>query len=186
MDHYHVYAYLREDGSPYYIGKGKDRWRWTQNHVAKIPPKERLRIVADYLTNEEACAKEIALIKLLGRKDLGTGILRNLTDGGEGAPGRIYTEEMRIKQRSKMKGRSGPPMSEEGKKRLSKSMKGNTRTLGKSWKKQNYKIYCKQLNKWWNSSRICYEDLGVSKDNFYNSLRRDVPLNGLTFEKVWI
>ena len=112
---YHIYAYLREDGTPYYIGKGKDRWRWSAKatHNVKVPPKDRMRILADYLTNEQACAKEIALIKMWGRKDNGTGILRNITDGGEGAPGRIVSEEQKEKQRQKMKGRKKPPRSAE-------------------------------------------------------------------------
>ena len=184
IKHYHVYAYLREDGSPYYIGKGRDRWRWAQKHNVKIPPKERIRFVADYLTNEEACAKEIALIKLLGRKDLGTGILRNLTDGGEGAPGKVVSEQQKGKQREKMKGRNTSTMSDEGKNILSELMKGNLRTLGKRWKRSNYKIYCKELNKEWESFRMCYEDLGVNKKSLYNAVHRKTPLLGMIFEKL--
>ena len=147
---YHIYAYLREDGTPYYIGKGKDKWRWCAktSHNVKVPPKDRMRILADYLTNEQACAKEIALIKMWGRKDNGTGILRNITDGGEGAPGRIVSEEQKEKQRQKMKGRPSPNKgikhtketrekmsraamgrkhSEETKAKMSESAKGNQR-----------------------------------------------------------
>jgi len=38
---------------------------------------------------EEACNIEMDLIELIGRRDLGTGTLVNLTDGGEGATGCI-------------------------------------------------------------------------------------------------
>ena len=49
-------------------------------------PKDKKRIIylKKNLTEEEAFKHEKYMIAVLGRKDLGTGILRNLTDGGEG------------------------------------------------------------------------------------------------------
>ena len=93
MDYY-VYEYLREDNTPYYIGKGrKDRWK-SKDHTVGIPPKGRVRFVATDLSEQEAKDLEIELIAKYGRKDLGTGILRNMTNGGEGSSGRIATKEM--------------------------------------------------------------------------------------------
>jgi hypothetical protein len=83
MKESYVYAYLREDGSPYYIGKGIGN-RYKQKHTVVVPPQERIQFIKQSLSDQEAIALEVALIKKYGRKDLGTGILRNQTDGGEG------------------------------------------------------------------------------------------------------
>ena len=97
-NNYYVYMYLREDGTPYYVGKGKGRRAYDKNRNVSFPPtKDRIKIVLENLTNEQACSNEIDFIKFYGRKDQGTGILRNLTDGGEGAPGRMVSEETRRK-----------------------------------------------------------------------------------------
>jgi hypothetical protein len=95
---YYVYIYLREDNTPYYVGKGsRSRYIDKQKHTVKLPPRERIKFVAENLTEHEAFNLEKELIVKYGRKDLGTGILRNLTDGGEGSSGYRHTNETKEK-----------------------------------------------------------------------------------------
>lgn len=91
---YYVYMYLREDGTPYYVGKGTGDRAYSKNRTIK-PPKDLSRIIfhAQNLTEEEAFAIEIEQIKKYGRVNNNTGILRNLTNGGEGFSGWIPSEE---------------------------------------------------------------------------------------------
>jgi hypothetical protein len=84
---YYTYAYLREDKTPYYIGKGKGRRIFDKENRTSCPvPKDKRRIIflKQNLTEEQAFIHEIYIISVFGRKNNGTGILRNLTDGGEG------------------------------------------------------------------------------------------------------
>lgn len=88
---FYTYAWLREDGTPYYIGKGTERraYRGGGRKRNRQPPKDKSRILIlkKNLTEEEAFKHEIYMIALYGRKDLGTGILINLTNGGDGIRG---------------------------------------------------------------------------------------------------
>ena len=95
---YYTYAYLREDGTPYYIGKGKNRRAYQKYHSVNLPPTERILFLKQNITEEEAFGHEKYMIAILGRKDLGTGILRNMTDGGEGTSGVLRSKEYRKKQ----------------------------------------------------------------------------------------
>jgi hypothetical protein len=94
MNIYYVYQYLREDRTPYYIGKGKNDRAWVshkrKNGTDLLPDNlNNIQILFDCLSEEEAIALEINLIKEHGRIDIGTGILRNMTDGGDGVSGYI-------------------------------------------------------------------------------------------------
>jgi hypothetical protein len=142
VEMYYIYSYLREDNSPYYIGKGKEQRAYTKGRNEVRPPKDksRVRILKDNLTEQEAFELEKLYILMFGRKDNGTGILRNKTDGGDGSSGAVRSAETRRKISEAHKGRivskqTGEKISrvlraknmkhsEEHKKYLSEKLKG--------------------------------------------------------------
>jgi hypothetical protein len=107
---YYTYAFLREDGTPYYIGKGlKKRVYVYRSKGARRPTdKNRILILKSNLTEEEAFKHEIYMIAIFGRKDLGTGILHNRTNGGEGCSGRKCSPETGRKIAEAISGESHP------------------------------------------------------------------------------
>ena len=89
---FYTYAYLREDGTPFYIGRGKGRRAFGKHRVGP-PPRDRILFLKTGLTYSESVKHEMYMISIFGRKDNGTGILRNLTDGGEGTLNHIQSPE---------------------------------------------------------------------------------------------
>jgi hypothetical protein len=85
---YYVYQYIREDGTPYYIGKGTKQRAWEKHKRANgsdMRPKDRnrIQIIKDNLTEQEAWDLEAELISKYGKLTEG-GLLANITDGGRG------------------------------------------------------------------------------------------------------
>jgi len=122
--HYYTYAYLREDKTPYYIGKGKgDRINSKKRSIK--PPKDKSRIIylKQNLTEAEAFKHEIYMIDVFGRIDLGTGILHNMTNGGDGVSGGIISDETKRKLSEAHKGKTH---SEETRRKISEAKKGKT------------------------------------------------------------
>ena len=96
---FYTYMWLRENGTPYYVGKGKDNRAYKKKDHRHMPPPAINRIVFYIALDEaDAFAMEELLVWYYGRKDLGTGCLRNLTDGGEGPAGKKVSKETRTKQ----------------------------------------------------------------------------------------
>lgn len=129
MNNYYTYAYLREDGTPYYIGKGKNNRAYCLQRCISVPKdKSRILFLKQNLTEDDAFKHEKYMITILGRKDLGTGILRNRTDGGDGISGFIHSKETRKKMSDSQRGEKnhmyGKTHSEEHKRRISKTLMG--------------------------------------------------------------
>jgi len=131
---YCVYIHRKPGGGDvFYVGIGSPKrpydfkrrnkfWKYVVNkHGYEIEVLHR------GLSWESARDIEIQLIEEHGRRDLGKGTLVNLTDGGEGAHGRIeneYTKKRRIKSLKEYYSNNNPPMlgkhhSEESKRIMS-------------------------------------------------------------------
>ena len=171
---FYTYAYLREDRTPYYIGKGQGRRISNRQKKDMKSPKDKSRIIylKQNLTEEEAFRYEKYMIAVFGRKDLGTGILRNRTDGGDGMSGFTHSEETRKKISEKNKGRK---LTEEHKQKLKEANKNQSEETRrkKAHKNNNFakgnKIdreivdrltEHKKQRKWWNNGinqKFCIE-----------------------------
>lgn len=116
MPEFYVYVLFDHQGIPRYVGKGNgDRWlihgrRSTQNKLKDNVLKRTLAVLGEIprvkihegLTETGAYSIEVELIKTIGRLDLGTGPLTNLTAGGEGVDGektRAVWQRMTLKER---------------------------------------------------------------------------------------
>jgi hypothetical protein len=111
MNIYYTYAYLRLDGTPYYVGKGcGDRafnvYSHKKNGIHVPLDKERIIFLKTNVSEQESLIHEEYMIFVLGRKDLGTGILRNKTNGGDGASGAVRSEEHKERVRGQNNGNS--------------------------------------------------------------------------------
>jgi hypothetical protein len=133
---FYTYLLKRPDGRPFYIGKGNCKGfrieehgkealslkclnSYKRNIIKKIWEEGQqidYEIVLFTKFEELAFDKEIELINFYGRKNNGTGILSNMTDGGEGCIGHVVTKECREKISNACKGKT---ISEEQRKRLS-------------------------------------------------------------------
>lgn len=121
MSVFYTYLWLREDGTPYYVGKGKGKRAYRKGS----PPIERV-LIQEYPSEEDTFQAEKFLISYYGRKDMSTGILINHTDGGEGQSG--VPEETRHKmaeaKRGKRGNNTGHVHSEETRLKISKANMG--------------------------------------------------------------
>jgi hypothetical protein len=126
-----VYQHRRNDNNEiFYIGIGKtkaraysktNRNKYWYNIVNSVGYS--VEILEYNLSWEDACTKEKNFIEEFGRKDLNTGILVNMTNGGDGVVGRNVTDQWKNKISKSSKGRF---ISEETRRKMSEARIGKT------------------------------------------------------------
>jgi hypothetical protein len=130
---YYTYAWLREDRTPYYVGKGIGNRAYRShkrgNSYMSAPPRDRIIFLKKNLTEFDAYKHENYIISILGIKEDG-GILINMSYGGEGSSGRKPSEY--CIQRTK-EVNIGKILTEEHKKKVSQQV---------------------SQRKWWNNGKV--------------------------------
>jgi hypothetical protein len=119
---YYTYAWLREDRTPYYVGKGIGNRAYRPHRrgdsYISAPSRDRVIFLKKNLTEFDAYKHENYIISILGIKEDG-GILINMSYGGEGSSGRKPSEYcIRRTKESNM----GKVLTEEHKKKVSQQV----------------------------------------------------------------
>ena len=193
---FYTYAYLREDRTPYYIGKGTGERLYLNCNRGCNKPKDQSRIIflKQNITEEEAFKHEIYMISVFGREDLGTGILRNKTNGGEGSSGLVHSEESKRRQSLTKKGRKvwndGC-----GNMKMSYECPGTGWVLGVCEESKNKNRLSNKNRKWWidgngNMKRSveCPGEgwvLGMSEEHKKNNSLAKKGKNNHSYGKKW-
>lgn len=159
MNKYYVYAYIRDKdsehgktGTPYYIGKGSGKRAHGHKKTERVPTpndKSRILILENNLTEIGAFAIERRLIRWYGRIDLGSGILRNTSDGGSQPPSRLGSKDSEQTRIKKSLSNTGIKRSEEQKKAISARTKGNKGRTGLNNSDIHRKKQSNAIKLWW-------------------------------------
>lgn len=141
----YVYAYLNEDNIPYYIGKGKNRRAFAAHRVQLPIEQSKIIFLEKNLSEIGALAIERRMIEWYGRIDLGTGILHNRTNGGDGGGGDSVETRLKKSRPGKLNGMWGRTHTQEVKEKLAIQSRENLK--GKSYKDLYGVEKAKQLKK---------------------------------------
>ena len=202
-----VYRHRRLDTNEiFYVGIGsikRSKEKHNRNTYWKNIVKftsYTIEIIAENLDWDTACELETFLIQEYGRKDLGLGLLCNLTNGGDGGDGcsGICSENTKLKI---SKANLGNKHTDETKKLISIKNKGKIRTeefkikisdiqkgrtlsietrnkiIENHKKPMSKKVINIETNEIFNSIKIAAEMANMSFSSFYNKLRNKKNFN---------
>jgi hypothetical protein len=203
----YVYRHIRVDkNEPFYIGIGSDKEYLRANSTKnrnifwqRVTNKSNydVEILFDNISWDDACEKEKEFIELYGRKDLNTGTLCNLTNGGDGRCGSITSEETKIKLSISNTGKKrtqesiekvrlihiGSKRSEESKRKMSEAKKGK-KVLNRKPHTEETKLKISEFHK--NRERSKLSEETKLKIGLANKLKIHKPLSEETKLKLSI
>lgn len=157
----YLYRHIRLDNDqPFYIGVGglisndnffraykkRNRNPLWNNVVSKT--EYEVEILLSGITHEEALKREVYFISLYGRKNINTGILVNLTDGGDGCNNMKHSETTKKIHSQRISGINHPnygkTTSEETKQKLRAKLRGR-KDINHSLRMANNRNSCKKV-----------------------------------------
>jgi len=189
-----VYKKLKFDYEPFYVGLGHDNRKFSHFDEAKRKKKKNshklnkirkiiregykpiIEVFKGKLSFEGAIEQEIKLIKKIGRRNIGTGPLTNMTDGGEGMIGYKHDKKTKSKisksfqkyirnlskkekeefYQSRRKAWLGKHHSKKTRLQMSAAQKGKRKSkkaceaMKEAWKKRSHKFprsVCRKMSK---------------------------------------
>lgn len=181
---YYTYRHIRPDtGEVFYIGKGTNMRAWRpyprskfwKSIVSKNGGIFTVEIITHNLLSIDAELHERYLISLYGRRDLGNGSLCNLTDGGDGSPGKITSDETKKKMSLMRKGKPCTYIAnDETRRKMSIARKGKKQTketVMKRAKSNSKPVLDTKTNNIYNSILIAARENNISHGNLCEKLK---------------
>ena len=160
---YYCYAYIREDRTPYYIGKGSGKRCYVRHRRSNggfsAPEKERILILKKFNDEEKCFQFEKYMIFLYGRKIDG-GILINECLGGLGKK-TLLTEEERNEKRKE----SRKKWLEKNQEYHKNYWESNKERLNNEQKEKYYKNIESRKNYWQENKEEFNKN---QRDKYYN------------------
>jgi len=169
---------------PFYVGKGKgrrynihllecfkkqDKNYQKVNKITKILKETNKNPVIikfeENLLEQNALNLEIKMIKTIGRIDLKTGPLTNLTDGGDNQKGFHHSDETKRKISIMFKGK---PKSSEQKIKISNSQKGDKNHRFGKHLTEEHKQKLSEMSKFENNANCKFVYIFSNNQNYWN------------------
>jgi hypothetical protein len=205
---HYVYLHRTSGGIPFYIGIGTKQYGDHQSPKVKYGRAYSLggrtnfwkKIVAKYGYTVEILVEstdygyikqqEIYFINKFGRRDQKKGTLCNLTDGGDGLLGKVYSKEELDKMSKGQKERFKNPSEtdlESIKQRCQNTsirMKGNTYAKGRTLSLEQQKtLKAQRVDKL--CKRVIQEDLDGNFIKEWHVTREAADHYGVTYKAIW-
>jgi hypothetical protein len=140
MKTYYTYAYLRENGTPYYIGKGTGRRAFHKNHNVPRPTKDKILFLKKNLSEEDALKHEKYLISILDN------LLNRKSGGSKGRTPLSKEHKLKISKKLK-KVRPLQVITEEHKDNIKHSVKKHWDSLSEEERNKRISNFVKPSKK---------------------------------------